>query len=298
MAAGPMPANEAVRIGCEVAEALATMVHGELSPVAITVSSAGVTLAPPGQNDRSQYGPYAAPERILGAPATRATDIYSVGAILFHAVAGHHAFPGETAASIMMSACTDAPLPVPTDVPRPVAAVILRCLAHDPGARYASASMLREALEGVQMRDAFPGRHILAADDDPAFRAMFQLAAAKVGVEAQIVSGGREAVNAMKLKRFDVVLMDLNMPSLSGWDVLDFLRSRQDARPRRLFVVTGFRDQDMSSADRELVTAALYKPVALDDLRALISASLGPDPLDLRAILKNTRHRAFASTER
>jgi CheY-like chemotaxis protein len=295
MAAGPMAADEVVRIGCELADAVATSVHGELSPLAIAVSPAGVTLAPSGEHDRSQYGTYAAPERILGAPATRASDIYSVGAILFHAVAGHHAFPGETPASIMMSACTDAPLPVPADVPRPLAAVILRCLAHDPDARYASAAMLREALEAVQMRDAFPGRHLLAADDDPAFRALYQLAAARVGVEAQIVSGGREAVNAMKLKRYDVVLMDLNMPNLSGWEVLDFLRSRYEARPRRLFIVTGFRDQDISAADRELVTAAVYKPVALDDLRALLTASLSSDPLDLRAILKNTRHRVFAS---
>ncbi|HEX6640902.1 MAG TPA: response regulator [Thermoanaerobaculia bacterium] len=293
MSAGPMAAADVVRIGADVAAALETSVHGELWPLAITVSSDGVTLAPAGLADRSQYGPYAAPERILGAPVTRAADVYSVGAILFHAVTGYHAFPGETAASIMMSACTDAPLPLPPDVPRALAAVILRCLAHDPDARYPSATLLRQALEGVQMRDAFPGRRMLAADDDPAFRALFQLAAAKVGVDADIVSGGREAINAMKARRYDVVLMDLNMPNLSGWEVLDFLRSRYEMRPRRLFLVTGFRDQDISAADRGLVTAAVYKPVALDDLRSLITASLSDGPLDLSSILKNARHRLF-----
>lgn len=291
-----MPVEEVVRIGCDTAAALgASNVHGELWPEAITVEPEGVTIAPPGSTERSQYGPYAAPERILGAHPSRAADVFSIGAMLFEALAGHSAFRGETAASIMMSICTDAPQQLPASVPHAVAAVILRCLAHDPGVRYESASALRSALESVQMRDAYPGRHLLAADDDPALRALFQLAAAKVGVDATIVSGGREAVNAMKQRRYDVVLMDLNMPNLSGWEVLDFLRARYEARPRRLFIITGFRDQDISAADRELVTAALYKPIMLPDLRALIIAALADAPLDLPNTLKTTRFRLIPS---
>jgi CheY-like chemotaxis protein len=295
MAAGPMAVEEVVRIGSETAAALMNAVHGELWPLAIDVSADSVTLAPPGQAERSQYGPYSAPERILGAPPSRAADVFSLGAILFQAVTGHAAFRGETPAAIMMSICTDAPMQLPAHIPRALAAVILRCLAHEPSQRYESPSLLRSALEGVQMRDAFPGRHMLAADDDPAFRALFQLAAARVGVEAEVVAGGREAVNAMKQRRYDVVLMDLNMPNLSGWEVLDFLRSRHEARPRRLFVITGFRDQDISAADRGLVTAAIYKPIALDDLRSLITASLSDAPLHLGSVLKNTRHRVISS---
>lgn len=295
MAAGPVPVDEAVRIGCDLARVL-TKVHGELSPQSITVSPDSVEVTPAGTTDRSQYGPYSAPERILGAGPTLASDVFSIGAILFQAVAGQPAFRGETPAAVMMSACTDSPRPVPPHVPRAVAAVILRCLAADPAERYASPSMLREALERVQMRDAWPGRRILAADDDPAFRALFQLAAAKVGVEADVVSNGREAINAMKGHRYDVALMDLNMPGLSGWEVLDFLRAKWEARPKRLFVITGFRDQDFSAADRGIVLAALYKPIALDDLRALLTASLRDVPFEVPAIVKSTRHRVFPNT--
>jgi CheY-like chemotaxis protein len=292
--AGPLPAEEVVRIGCGAAAAL-TKPHGELFPLAINVAPDSVTIEPSGAAERSQYGPYAAPERILGASPTSAADVFSLGAILFHALTGRSAFSGETPASIMMSICTDAPQPLPAHVPRALAAVILRCLATDPAERYASPAQLRAALERVQMRDVWPGRRILVADDDPAFRALFQLAAAKVGVEADVVASGREAINAVKTRRYDVMLMDLNMPHLSGWEVLDFLRSRHEMRPRRLFIITGFRDQDISSADRGLVAAALYKPVALDDLRALVTASLGDGDFDLPSILRNTRHRVFPS---
>jgi CheY-like chemotaxis protein len=293
MSAGPMAVEEVVRIGSDTAAAVGSSVHGELWPLAITVTPEGVNLAPSGLAERSQYGPYAAPERILGAPPSRSADVFSIGAILFHALTGHHAFRGESPASIMMSTCTDAPLPLPSNVPHALAAVILKCLAHDPGQRYESASLVKSALEGVQLRDAYPGRHLLAADDDPAFRALFQLAAAKVGIDAHIVSGGREAVNAMKLRRYDVLLMDLNMPNVSGWEVLDFLRSRHEARPRRLFVITGFNDQDISAADRGLVTAAIYKPIQLDDLRSLITAALADAPMNFATVLKNTRHRVI-----
>lgn len=295
MVNGPMPVEEVVRIGCETAAALGTTVHGELWPLAIGVSDEGVTLAPPGLAERSQYGPYAAPERILGAPPTRSSDVFALGAILFHAVAGHFAFNGESPASIMMSACTDAPRPLPAHVPHALAAVILRSLSRDPSQRYESMSLMRSALEAIQLRDAYPGRHLLAADDDPAFRALFQLAAAKVGIDAHVVAGGRDAVNALKVRRYDVMLMDLNMPNVSGWEVLDYLRARPEVRPRRLFVVTGFRDQDISAADRDIVTAAIYKPIALDDLRSLITAALSDSPLNLPAVLKSTRHRVIST---
>ena len=294
MDAGPMPTEEVVRIGCGIAGAL-TATHGELFPLAILVSPERITVEPPGLAERSQYGPYAAPERILGASPSPAADVFSIGAILFHALTGQSAFEGDTPAAIMMSACTDAPRPVPAHVPRALAAVILRCLATDPAERYATPSQLGAALERVQMRDVWPGKRILVADDDPAFRALFQLAAAKVGVEADVVASGREAINALKQRRYDVMLMDLNMPHLSGWEVLDFLRARYEVRPRRIFIITGFRDQDISAADRGLVKAALYKPVMLDDLRALVTAALGDAEPDLPAILRNTRHRVFPS---
>ncbi len=292
MFAGSMPVDEAVGIGSGAAGAL-TALHGELSPEAILVGTDGVTIVPPGAFERPQYGPYSPRERLLGGPPTIAGDIYSLGAILFHALAGHSAFLGETSASIMMAACMDAPRPLPPHVPRGLSTVILRCLSRDPAERYESPAVLREAIARVQLRDAWPGRRVLAADDDAEVRALYQLAASKVGVEIDLVAGGREAINAMKLHKYDVVLMDLNMPNLSGWEVIDFLRARHQSRPRRLFIITGFQDQDISEAERGLVMAALYKPVALDDLRALMTAALGDAPLDLPAILKNTHHRVF-----
>ncbi len=288
--AGGLSAEEVIRIGRDAAGAL-NNVHGELWPSAILVGEEEVRIEPPGSADRTRYSQYSAPERILGKPATPASDVFSLGAILYHALAGRPPFRGDTPAAIMLAALADAPLELPADVPPQLANVILRCLSKDPSERYPSPAALREALEGLTRRDNFPGRRILVADDDAPMRALYSMVAGRVGVEADVVSSGREAVAALKSHKYELALMDLNMPRLSGWEVLDFLRSRYDARPKRLFVVTGFTDQQISAADRELVTAVIYKPVAQSELRTLVTECLRGGDVDLPNILRTTSHR-------
>jgi CheY-like chemotaxis protein len=295
IAAGPMKVEEVVRIGRDVAAALSE-VHGELWPTAIAVSPERVSISPAGLYERPRYGQYAAPERILGKAATPASDVFSIAAILFHALAGHPPFRGDSPAEIMLSACTDAPLPLPSHVPRGLAMVIQRCLSRDPAERYASPAALREALHDILPTSrSFAGKRILAADDDAPLRELYGHVAARIGVEADLVASGRDVIAAVKTRHYDVILMDLNMPRVSGWEVLDFLRAHAEARPTRLFVITGFSDQQISGADRDLVTAVLYKPAAADELRALLVACLEGGAVDLPSILRRTGHRVVAA---
>jgi CheY-like chemotaxis protein len=294
MASGPMPVEDGVRIGREVAAALRE-VHGELWPSAILVGEQGVEILPPSGADRARYGQYAAPERILGKPPTPASDVFSIAAILYHVLAGHPAFRGESPTAVMLAACSESPQEMPPQVPHALEKIVLRALAKDPAQRYASPAALRDALDGWANHGVWNGRRILAADDDAPIRELYHRMITRIGVEADIVASGRDAIEALKSRRYDVALLDLNLPRLSGWEVLDFLRTREDARPRHLFIVTGFTDQRVSEADRELVAAVLYKPVAPDELRLLVTECLrGPVP-DLQTILRQTSHHAVTA---
>jgi CheY-like chemotaxis protein len=285
-----LPTDEVVRIGREAANALDS-VHGELWPSAILIDGLEVRIEPPGTADRARYGQYSAPERILGKPATAAADVFSLGAILYHALAGRPPFRGDTPAAVMLAACTDTPLDLPAHVPPPLAAVIRKCLSRDPSERYPTPAALRDALDRAAARDNFPGRRILVADDDAPIRDLYLHVAGRVGVEADVVSSGRDVIAALKSRKYDLALMDLNMPRLSGWEVLDFLRSRYEVRPKRLFIITGFSDQQISAADRDVVTAVLYKPVASDELRTLVTECLRGGVVDVPKILRTTGHR-------
>jgi CheY-like chemotaxis protein len=193
----------------------------------------------------------------------------------------------------MMAACTEMPLPLPAGVPPELATVIQRALSREPAARYATPSVLRDALDALTARKEYAGRRVLVADDEPDIRDAYKRLASRLGIEADVVSSGREAIDAMKARRYDLALLDLNMPRLSGWEVLDFLRNRGDARPRRLFIITGFADQRISDADRDLVNAVIYKPVAPDELRSLLTASLAGGTVDLRTVLRTTKFLSY-----
>jgi CheY-like chemotaxis protein len=297
MACGPMPIDEVLRIGRDAAAAL-TSVHGELWPSAIAVSERAIGIVPSGLADRSRYGQYAAPERLLGKPATAASDVFSLAAILFHALAGRPPFRGSSTAEIMLAICADVPLELLAlrhDVPRELADLIQRSLARDPAQRPASPEALRDAFDRLLHRGNWPGRRVLMADDDAPIRELYIQVASRVGVEADVVSSGRDAIEAMKAYRYDLAMLDLNMPRLSGWEVLDFLRSRYSVRPARLFIITGFSDQTISEADRDTVTAVIYKPFALEELRALVVACLSGSALDLPSILRTTGHRRMSA---
>ena len=290
-----MAIADVIRIARQAAAALAMMrVHGELWPSAIFVSDDAVDILPPNGTERLRYAQYAAPERVLGKEATPRSDVFSLGAILFHALAGKPPFPGATPAEVMLAICSESALDLRLlrkDVSAEVARVFERCLARDPEERFASVTEMADALEKTTTREVWKGKRMLVADDDAPVRDFYQQIASRIGVDIDVVATGRDAVEALKSRKYDLVLLDLNMPRLSGWEVLDFLRTRYESRPRRLFIVTGFSDQLISEADRELVTAVIYKPVAGDELCSLITASLRGGDVDVPRILRKTSHR-------
>ena len=90
---------------------------------------------------------YLAPEQATGKQATPATDVYSLGIVAYEALAGVRPFTGDTQMAIAMSQINDAPAPLPDDVPAPIAALVMSCLAKKPAGRPTSALDLAEQAE-------------------------------------------------------------------------------------------------------------------------------------------------------
>src|SRR5437762_6613102 len=93
---------------------------------------------------------YVAPERLNNQPEDFRSDIYSLGATLFHAIAGRPPFEGETMSAADLRALKNNPLKlkdVAPEVSRPTASVIARMIAPDPRLRFASHDALILALK-------------------------------------------------------------------------------------------------------------------------------------------------------
>jgi CheY-like chemotaxis protein len=90
------------------------------------------------------------------------------------------------------------------------------------------------------------------------------------GMRVRTAEGGAAALRTLRKSRFDLILCDLGMPGITGWQVAQAARRLAPATP--FFLLTGWA-KEISDDDerRKLVAGVLPKPVEVDDLRALLS---------------------------
>ena len=113
---------------------------------------------------------------------------------------------------------------------------------------------------------------VLVVDDEVEIRRALRTGLGGHGFEVEAVAGGQEALTAAAARRPDVVLLDLGLPDLDGFQVLTQLRERSRAAVIVLSVMADERDKvralDLGADDY------LVKPFGLDELLARIRAVL------------------------
>jgi formylglycine-generating enzyme required for sulfatase activity/dienelactone hydrolase len=166
--AGPLPIEQALRLGRRVAEALAHahergLVHRDVKPGNVLLSQgqpmvADFGLATGGGADEAgltQPGMavgtpfYMAPEQAEGEAVDARTDVYALGCVLFQMLAGRPPFTGDSTAAILGLHLREPPPALRTlrgEVPPAVEALVAKALAKDPALRFAHAGELADAL--------------------------------------------------------------------------------------------------------------------------------------------------------
>jgi len=120
-----------------------------------------------------------------------------------------------------------------------------------------------------------PSAKLLAVDDDPMNRDMLSRRLEKLGYEVTEASTGREALTKLKDGNFDLVLLDILMPELDGFQTLEFMKA--DPRLRHVPVIMLTALDDVASTVRCIEAGAedyVPKPFNPTVLRARITASL------------------------
>ncbi|HEX7828570.1 MAG TPA: serine/threonine-protein kinase [Thermoanaerobaculia bacterium] len=113
----------------------------------------------------------------------------------------------------------------------------------------------------------------LVADDDPAARYLIASVLTRYSIAFDEAANGADAVKLLKANDYSLVFVDLLMPRLDGWGVIDYVRARRGRRNPRLYVVTGVRDQKLSTADQDVVSGLIYKPIDIAHVERLVTAS-------------------------
>jgi serine/threonine-protein kinase len=97
---------------------------------------------------------YMAPEQVAKGNVTPATDIYALGAVAYHCIAGHPPFDGDNALQVALRHLDEEPEPLPDDVPLAVRELISRAMAKHPEDRFASAAEFADAALAAVAGDA------------------------------------------------------------------------------------------------------------------------------------------------
>ena len=114
--------------------------------------------------------------------------------------------------------------------------------------------------------------HLLIVDDDPANRDMLSRRLGKSGYTFELAENGEQACARLDSSKFDLVLLDVNMPGLSGLEVLARIRKTRSMLELPVLLVTARTDSQciVDGLDRganDYITKPIDFPVALARIR-------------------------------
>ena len=117
--------------------------------------------------------------------------------------------------------------------------------------------------------------HVLVIDDEHEVRSVLRDVLTSVGHTVVEAASGEEGLACCEREPVDLILADLSMPGMSGWDVAAACRQRFPEVP--LGFVTGWGDRlDPEDVSRSGVRFVLSKPFAPADLQSLVASVLLP----------------------
>lgn len=128
-------------------------------------------------------------------------------------------------------------------------------------------TLRRDRGRGEQPR---PTARILVVDDDLPQRGLLASALKQSGYHVLLAGDGMQAQTAISLHSPDVILLDLMMPGVNGWELLERLRSDGSLERMTVIVVSAHLHTDPKSVLEMGASALLPKPIQLDDLLCLL----------------------------
>ena len=131
---------------------------------------------------------------------------------------------------------------------------------------------------------------VLVAEDSIVIRRMTEVLLGELGHRADTVINGREAVEAVAQRPYDVVLMDVHMPVMDGLEATRRICARYHPleRPRIIAFTTNTDEDNRRACSEAGADAFLAKPLRPQDLEAVLAAVFH-DPVDAASDLRATR---------
>jgi hypothetical protein len=157
----------------------------------------------------------------------------------------------------------------------------LRRTAHD-GLPPPPPAVEGRALRILQAR--FAGAPVLLAEDEPVSREVSMVLLQEAGLSVQAAHDGVQALEQARQRRFDLILLDMQMPGLNGEDTARAIRAGSpNSRTPILAMTANVFDEDRQRCLAAGMNGHLGKPIRADDLFEAVLACLQTAPDEPRA---------------
>ena len=111
-----------------------------------------------------------------------------------------------------------------------------------------------------------PEASVLVIDDDQALRGFFTTLLSKNGFSVDCASDGRIAYDQLAHHNYSVILLDLMMPGVNGFELLERIQRDSPALLDRVIVMTGASQRSIEKLDTSRVWGMIRKPFDIDQL--------------------------------
>jgi len=249
---------------------------------------------------------YMAPEQAIDAANVDIrADIYGLGGTLFWALTGQQPFPPRSSIPLELNRRRVEPAPSlrsrNSSLPAELDKVVAQMLAPNPEQRYPNPKVVMRALEpfarhggSVQVELSLPNmqagwnamnstnsatrgdfQRLIVIDDDDSIRMFCKAVFSKESVAIEEACDGPGALAMLSENAYDVALLDLNIPLMSGEEVLRVIRSVALDRNMRVILISGGPSPDeLAKMLMEGADDFLTKPFSIAQLKARVKASL------------------------
>jgi DNA-binding response OmpR family regulator len=116
-------------------------------------------------------------------------------------------------------------------------------------------------------------KRILIVDDERDICDLVQTLLCLEGFEVATTSTPKETMQALLDERWDLVLLDVVMPHLDGWEIARFARKRYPELPVVFMTAKVDEERYSNALARGLIQGRLYKPFEIDELHQLMALS-------------------------
>lgn len=122
--------------------------------------------------------------------------------------------------------------------------------------------------------------NVIIVEDTADIAKMLQITLRQVGIEASIAKNGQEAIDYLDHTQPDLILLDLNLPGINGWRVLEYAKKLYGEHSIRVIVTTASTD-DVNRLVGKINYVARYvqKPFSPDQVLEIVTEVMELDKL-------------------